>query len=122
MTQKRSIIPIISFITIFLLMSCVVIPNEAQIIETEQEKLTASSCFDENGKFQSHFSKVRGGDQELDPGLIGLTSWNIKKGRSKNWPDDFHRFSSRSDILTLQEGSLKSTTTELLRSNGFIGA
>jgi|KBSSwiStaDraftv2_1062776.scaffolds.fasta_scaffold15061_4 endonuclease/exonuclease/phosphatase (EEP) superfamily protein YafD len=43
----------------------------------------------------------------LDPAQIQIVSWNIAKGRSRDWQEDLHHLTHNADLVLIQEATLE---------------
>ncbi len=50
----------------------------------------------------------------LNPESISVLNWNIYKGKRENWASDFKRYTSRHDVVTIQEAHLDEKLTSML--------
>ena len=59
----------------------------------------------------------RGDGPALDPEHIRLINWNIQKNRARNWRDDYAPYVATTDLILIQEMSLREdSATDLLQS------
>lgn len=50
----------------------------------------------------------------LNPEKISVLNWNVYKGKRENWARDFKRYTSRHDVVTIQEAHLDEKLTTML--------
>jgi endonuclease/exonuclease/phosphatase (EEP) superfamily protein YafD len=50
----------------------------------------------------------------LNPESISVLNWNVYKGKRENWASDFRRYTSRHDVVTIQEAHLDEELTSML--------
>jgi endonuclease/exonuclease/phosphatase (EEP) superfamily protein YafD len=50
----------------------------------------------------------------LNPERISVLNWNVYKGKRENWARDFRRYTSRHDVVTIQEAHLDEELTSML--------
>jgi len=56
---------------------------------------------------------------ELNPDGLRFVSWNIRKGKTKSWTEDFQKLSQNTDIFILQEAYLSDDLKKVLRQREY---
>ncbi len=105
-----------TLLMMFQLPGCASNPNLNYLYTQDQRQAIARSvdqCLD---LMENH----RANDHSTLPANIRLLSWNVKKGKSKNWEEDFSRLSKLSNLIFTQEAFLTDTTMDGTDSASFV--
>ena len=109
---------------------CISVPDESWIISHRNLHLTkmqAEDCAENKPSFSGMvqvdhlLEKVGKALPELGLNAKGFsfTTWNIKKGKTKGWDEDFEKLCRSTDIFILQEAYLTDRLKEVLRQEKF---
>lgn len=85
--------------------------SDHSIIPTEQSCKTTNISQSNNHKLVQNTG--------LNTDNISVLNWNVYKGSSNNWNDDFKLLSQDRDILIMQEARLDETFHQILDDQGF---
>lgn len=101
--------------------ACVsVMPEQLVLNSTASNKAIGSPgmCNASNVAQNSRDTEMSDGDQ-LDPQNISILNWNIYKGQRDNWSADFRKYSSKHDIVIIQEAHLDDELQSILARNNY---
>lgn len=121
---------IVSGIFALLALGCLRIPEEDWIISQEGSmgaKKEIANCtaiyLDQSIPAQIPADQIAPNQtmrsSELNPDGFRFASWNIRKGKTKGWAEDFRKLSQSTDIFILQEAYLSDDLKKVLRQREY---
>ena len=110
------------FIVVAAVNSCVSIPEENWMVSHRspfREKNHATDCAavgpELAGNISQEPSVQRIPDYGLDANGFSFMTWNIQKGKTDGWGEDFENMCRNTDIFILQEAYLNATLKRMLQ-------
>lgn len=98
------------------LVSCVSIPSQTQLIDESDNQISKRAPADCSiEKFQAISQVISEPEHQLNPENISLLNWNIYKGQRDSWAEDFKSIIKNHDLLLLQEAVASPEVTGLLK-------
>jgi len=110
-----STIAFIILFSVFFSFGCTLVPSGDQFVSAGHRFSPARS----NGSCSEEFFSNTISDKKvilegLSPNYISMLNWNIYKGNSSGWRDDFASYSRSKDIILLQEAPLNEEMLNIL--------
>ncbi len=101
--------------------ACVSVSTEQLVLNstTSNEISGAQGVCDARNVAQDSHDTVLSDSDKLDPQNISILNWNIYKGQRDNWPEEFRKYSSKHDIIIIQEAHLGSELQSILARNDY---